>query len=289
MQAADGLCFIEVDGVLFTFDMETPESLKLRSIAFKVQILPKGVPTMQVPRHLFGELGKTAPGVERLKKTRHLEDYMQKLDENFPILVKRAFLWALGHTGASNTGANYLCKIGAIKKMVNIAERSSVLSLRGTASQALSLVARSSVGRSELNKYSWISAEPQSAAIAVPMKAESIFWIEENEELIPYREKSRAIDGILDEIELNEQEKDILKHVCVLGSVINKSESEQFLRNLRSTAPLAFQSIPLFHAVMVTIAAYSFKLQTRRTIHKIFERIHRIEGIEKLDAYPYIS
>ena len=280
----------EVEGTSFNYfyNEETGFS-NLHSVAFKVQVLPKGVPTMQVPRHLFGELAKTAPGLNKLKESKFLEEYRNKLSDTLPVIEKRACLWALGHAGASNTGANYLAKIGAIEAMINVAERSSVLSLRGTASQALSLVARSSVGRSELHKHFWISAEPQSASIAVPTKAEAIFWIENNAEVFPYKDKCKEVDGILDGIELDESEREILKHICILGGVVNKTESEQYLRNLRSNSPLSYQSLPLFHAVMTTLAGYSFKLSTRRVIHKIFERINRIECLNDLDKYRYIS
>ena len=176
---------IENEGIIFKFIEDIVDGSRLDSVAFKVQVLPKGVPTMQVPRHLFGELGKTLLGIEKLKQTKYLREYMAKLSEDLPIIQKRACLWALGHTGASNTGASYLGKIGAIQAMVTVAEKSPVLSLRGTASQALSLIARSSTGRSELNKYSWTSAEPQSASIAVPTRTEAIFWIEKNAEVFP--------------------------------------------------------------------------------------------------------
>ena len=172
--------------------------------------------------------------------------------------------------------------------MVTVAEKSPVLSLRGTASQALSLIARSSTGRSELNKYSWTSAEPQSASIAVPTRTEAIFWIEKNAEVFPYKEICKEIDTILEEIVLTDQEKEIIKHVCILGNSVSKTESEQYLRNLRSNSPLSYQSLPLFHAIMIILGAYTFKLSTRRIIHKIFERIHRIECLDDLDKYRYI-
>ena len=279
---------IESDGILYKFSNDGTGD-RLDSVAYKIQVLPKGMPTMQVPRHLFGELGKTKPGIEKLTQTKYLEEYMQNLSENLPVIEKRAYLWALGHTGASNTGATYLAKIGAIEAMVKVAEKSSVLSLRGTASQALSLIARSSMGRAELNKYSWTSAEPQSASIAVPASAEAIFWIEKNADLFPYKDRCKEIDGIMDDFLLNDEEKEILKHICILGSAINKSESELFLRNLRSNSPMSYQSLPLFHAVMVVLGSYSFKLPTRRFIHKVFERINRIECFDDLDTFRYIS
>lgn len=285
----NGSFAIESEGVVFSFNQDDEGVSKLHKVAYRIQLLPKGMPTMQVPHHLFGELAKTEIGIDKLKETKYLERYMRKLEEPLPIIEKRACLWALGHTGASNTGAVYLSKIGAIEAMVRLAEKSPVLSLRGTASQALSLVARSGVGRSELNKHQWISAQPHSASIAVPQNAESIFWIEHNEDTFPYRDRCREIDTILDDIILNDQEKNILRHVCILGSVISKAESEQFLRNTRNTLPMSFQSLPLFHAVMIVLGSYSFKLQTRRIIHKIFERVHRIECLDDLDTYRYIS
>lgn len=278
----------ENNGVIFIFESINNVPSKLHKVWFKLQILPKGVPTLQIPRHIFGELGKTTAGIELLSKTKYIEEYCEGLMGNHPVLHKRAWIWALGHTGASNHGSSYLIKAHGITSIINTAENSPILSLRGTAVQALSLIARSSTGRSELYKHNWISNESNSCPIAVPTNAEKFFWVEKNSEIFPFKQNCEQIERIFESLELNDLEKEILKHVCFLGSLMNKSISEQFLRNLRNNAPMSFQNLRLFHAVMTAISVYSFKLQTRRVIHKLFERIHRIECLDELDKFTYI-
>jgi len=96
------------------------------------------------------------------------------------------------------------------------------------------------------------------------------------------------LEGVISSIALNEVESKIYYHACRLGTVADKSDSENFLRNLRITQPIAYQSLPLFHCLMVTLSGFSFKLQTRRVIHKLLERVYRVDNMEKLDQFPYV-
>ena len=283
-QPADG-CSLEASGVSFLF---TAGLGKLVKVSFRLQVLPRGVPALQIPRHLFGELGKTAAGIEILAASRHIETYIGQLFHAKPVNLKRAWVWAMGHTGGSNYGAGYLAKTNGIAALIKLAETSTVLSLRGTAAQALSLVARSPLGRGELKKFDWVSSDAYSSSIAVPEKAEKFFWIEKKMEVFSFDDECSRVEKVFDGILLSDLEKDVFRHVCLLGSLMNKSSSEQFLRNLRNNAPGSFLSRNLFHAVMTALAGFSFKLSTRRVIHKLFERAYRMENLQELDGFTYI-
>ncbi|OMJ82451.1 hypothetical protein SteCoe_16860 [Stentor coeruleus] len=280
---------IENDGIFFTFS-ETENSLTIESIKFRAHLLPKGIPAVQVPKHFFGELGKTKLGFNKLISSKVLEKYTQKLMEKHTIIEKRAWMWALGHAGSTNHGAEYLISIKAIRQLVEIAEKSLILSLRGTAIQTLSLISRSAVGRKELLKYFWTSKpENNSISISVPLDSNKIFWLEDRSIEFMHSDKCKEVEMILDSIELSDKEKEIYEHVCKIGSVIDKTESEGFLRDMRAATPLALQSIPLFHAVMTTLSGYSFKLSVRRKIHKLLERIYRVPNVNDVDNLIYIS
>ena len=110
-----------------------------------------------------------------------------------------------------------------------------------------------------------------------------IFWLENDDNHHPFKEKCKEIEEILDSIQLTDQEKEIYTHMCVLEGVVDKTTSENFLRNLRINSPLSYQSLPLFHAIMITLSAYTFKLSVRRVIHKLFERINRIENFDEIE------
>mmetsp|Transcript_14261 Transcript_14261/g.14335 ORF Transcript_14261/g.14335 Transcript_14261/m.14335 type:complete len:344 (+) Transcript_14261:359-1390(+) len=276
---------VEKDGIIFKFDVIRPGRFMLNRISYRLLCVPRAAPTMLFPRHLYGELVKTKLGLKKLKDSRHIEELLAKLTSDGPIIEKRAALWALGHTGCTERGVIYLTSLRAIGTMINIAEQSPVLSLRGTAFQAVSLLAKSQLGRSELAKHGWASPVSMQATIAMPLKAEAIFWLEDEEKTPFYSDKCLEAENVLDSIDLNEEEKEVLNHVIGLGSVVNRSESEQFLRNKRMQSPNIFQSIPLFHATMTIIAAYTFKMSARKLVHKLFERIYRSqENLKELDG-----
>lgn len=144
---------IEKDGILFKFDVIRPGKFLLNKIVYRLLVVPRAAPTMLFPRHLYGELVKTKLGLKKLKDSGHIEELLGKLTSDCPIIERRASLWALGHTGCTERGVIYLSSLRAIETMIQIAEQSPVLSLRGTAFQAVSLLARSTLGRNELNKH----------------------------------------------------------------------------------------------------------------------------------------
>ena len=281
---------VEHEGVIFCFGREgNSGGCRLDEVKYRVQVVPNESVSMHIPMHLFGELVKTELGMKMLGDRGYLEEYMKKLDEKHSIIEKRSCLWALGHVGASAMGAAYLIKLGAVQKIVTIAETSLTLSLRGTAVQTLSLISRSSLGRAELNRYSWISSHHGYNSIAIPANPDVIFWLEQADMEYPFLQKSIEVERILENTELNEQETEIYSNICKLGGVLDKSANETFLRGLRFNSPLSFQSLKLFHAIMVTISAYSFKLPVRRAIHKLLERVYRIENLEVMDQLEYIT
>lgn len=127
------------------------------------------------------------------------------------------------------------------------------------------------------------------ATIAMPLKAEAIFWLEDEEKTHIFTEKCAEVELILEQIQLNEEEREVLGHIIGLGSVVNRNESEQFLRNKRMQTPNIFQGINLFHAAMVVIGVYTFKMPARKLVHKLFERIYRSQDrLEELDSLEFL-
>ncbi len=60
-------------------------------------------------------------------------EYFKKemLSEETPLSRKRAALWTLGHIGSSEYGFQILQEADILKEVVNLAENSEILSLRG--------------------------------------------------------------------------------------------------------------------------------------------------------------
>jgi hypothetical protein len=275
----------ENDGVFFTFS--STKDLKLESVRFRVLVLPQGSSAVHPPGHFFGELSKTRKGFQKLIETGLIEKYGKGILEENQVAQRRAWLWALGHVGASEDGTCYLLQKDILKNILKIAEKSETLSLRGTAFQVISLIARTNCGRIELAKRGWVCNEGDFLnVVAVPCIPQRFFHIEGKEQKI-YHPLCRNLEDVVESVSLDLQEKQVLEHICRLGTVVDKSESENFLRTVRITSPKVFQNLKLFHVVSVILSGYSFKLQTRRVIHKLLERVYRVDNFGELDMFRY--
>lgn len=91
-----------------------------------------------VPLHFYGELTKTAEGCRILEEKGHFDEFAEVIvnykdeDEDLERIVKlKSCLWAVGNIGANDGGVPFLEKSGIVTEIVSIAERSSVISLKG--------------------------------------------------------------------------------------------------------------------------------------------------------------
>lgn len=272
-------------GVIFKF-LYSDKNTSLVGVNYRIQVLPKASPSIKFPKHLYGELVQTKLGLKKLQESGHPEELLENLNSECPAIQKRVALWGLGHIGSSERGVQYLSKLNAISMMVQIAERSSTLSLRGTAFQALCLLANTILGRKELLKYGWVCSQSN---IALPLQSDKIFWLETGNSFENFLEKSSEADKIIESIPLSSEEKEVLDNIIGLGNFVRRGESEMFLRTKRYQSPEIFESLRLFHAVMTHLAAYSFKISIRRIIHKLFEKVYKKQAlIHELDDFNHI-
>jgi rapamycin-insensitive companion of mTOR len=91
-----------------------------------------------VPLHFYGELTKTAEGCRILEEKGHFDEFAQFIiackdeDEDLEIITKlKSCLWAVGNIGANDGGVPFLQSSGVVKEIVDLAEYSSVISLKG--------------------------------------------------------------------------------------------------------------------------------------------------------------
>lgn len=280
----DFLCF-EKSGIKFQFiDSLKP---KLFSVTFKVKIDSKSLPVFCMPKHFFAELSKTSEGLGVLKGSGHLTDYCEILIKQGSVLNKRAVLWALGCVGSTDLGAEELDRIGAVKLMVHIAEKCPILSLRGTAFQALGLISRNLVGKRVLLALGWVCNEVNNAAIILPSNLDSFFFIEKTQEFLPFHQKVEDLESSLNKNKLSKIESEVFELVCSLGSVLEKGKIEKTLKILKKGNPGIFLSQNLFNSVMGVISVYQFSLTTRQFIHKLFDLIPQGPLLD-FDMYRYI-
>ncbi len=108
------------------------DKVYIENVVFKVQILPQKYKIIRTPVHLYGELVKTEDGAKYLKSTNDIE-YCKKevMSPETSLTRKRAALWTIGHIGSSEAGFILLQEADILKEIVNLAENSEILSLRG--------------------------------------------------------------------------------------------------------------------------------------------------------------
>lgn len=88
--------------------------------------------------HFYGELTKTAEGCRILEEKGHFNEFSQFIvackdeDEDLEVITKlKSCLWAIGNIGANDGGVPFLQKSGVVRDIVEIAEHSGVISLKG--------------------------------------------------------------------------------------------------------------------------------------------------------------
>lgn len=277
---------LEKFGVTFKFAQKS-RHLYLTEVSYRVQILPKATASIKFPKHLYGELVQTKLGLKKLQESKHVEELVEHLKSETSVIQKRVALWALGHTGSSERGILYLQKLGIITTIVETAEKSPVLSLRGTAFQSLCLLASTNAGRKELLKYGWNCSQTN---IALPVHSEKIFWLDNDDSFATFSNKCSVAEGIIDSIPLSTDEQEILFNIVGLGNVVRRGEAEVYLKAKRAANPAAFLGVNLFHAVMSYLSMFTFKLGTRKIIHKLMEKIYTLQkSIHELDSFDHIN
>ena len=282
-----GSMILEKEGVLFEFAPRSENSMELVFVAFRVELMPKAPPSIIIPTHLYGELVKTKMGLRKLQQTQHIVELLGDLSSDLPGIKKRAALWALGHTGCTERGCSYLIKLKAVERIVKMAEQSTVLSLRGTAYQALSLISKSTKGKQELLRLGWASPEHQNSTISLPLDPSAFFTITPYECQGYYADHLQRFDEYRVANGLTSEEEEIVNNMASLGNVVTRPQSETFLRNKRAQSPEAFNNPKIFSMAVAILSHYSFKLNARRIFHKILDKAPRSAGfLAAFDQLP---
>jgi len=130
------------------------------------------------PPHFYRELTRTSEGCKLLHQKGHFDEFvntirkfgMESQDPETMLKVKGC-LWAVGNVGSMELGAPFLEKIDVVDLIIGIAERSQVMSMRGTAFFVLGLISRSIHGQDILAAAGWdttMDAFGQSMGICLP-------------------------------------------------------------------------------------------------------------------------
>lgn len=232
-----------------------------------------------VPPHFYRELTRTAEGCELLQAKGHLEEFAATIqdfameDEDPETILKvKGCLWAVGNVGSMELGAPFLERTEVVKRVVQIAESSQVMTLRGTAFFVLGLISRSLHGQEILAEYGWdatVNIMGESLGYTLPLDFNKLFSLK------PFTDRASAIPqpsrptAATDEDPTN---AGILASITKLGNTVLTNKALAELGAFKHKKAPGFQSTTLFKKVMVLLASHGYGVQQWRFVVDLFDK-----------------
>lgn len=274
----NGTFVVEKAGVAFHFAADNAsELLYLTAIAYRVEVLPKTLAKKSIPVHLFGELARTEMGVAMIESHSVLQTFVHEIrNPESTLLNKRASLWGVAHIGSSETGLRLVLSSDILPSLIALAETSECLSLRGTSLYALGLISKTVAGKRALAKYGWLSHPQPGSIVCLPKNMRSFFTIapiEYKGDFTKHRELWEFFEETLCNYNFPEESQRALKYIGNLSNHVTQKDALPELRKMAQKSPDIFLDVEVFHCVVMILTNYSFKLQVRRWIFQLFDRL----------------
>ncbi|KAI9846768.1 MAG: hypothetical protein M1837_003617 [Sclerophora amabilis] len=257
-----------------------------------------------VPPHFYRELTRTAEGCRLLEDKGHFNDFVATIQEfgmeqHDPeiILKVKGCLWAVGNVGSMALGAPFLETTDVVHRIVQIAEHSEVMTLRGTAFFVLGLISRSIHGLEILDERGWDSATTtmgESLGLCVPQQIGRLFSVrrfplrgcsDHVPKLTPLlqiqpwptepREASAPALPAAEETSLAEDDPvnaKILQLIVDLGNTVLTKRALSDLMHIKTKKASGFRDPRLFRKVMRILESHHYRLFVRRFIIDLFDR-----------------
>ncbi|KAK0530307.1 hypothetical protein OC842_003969 [Tilletia horrida] len=192
-----------------------------------------------VPPHFFGEMAKTAEGCALLEEKGHFSEFASfirrhgKESDDVEIIAKlKSMLWTVGNIGVNHRGLNFLEAEDIISVIVEIAERSKVLSVRGVAYFVIGMISSTPQGAEVLQDYGWRTAWTSMGLPAGVCIPDDIDRFVEIEPWTPVRARSRSYSELM--YSADPVERDILSALSELGNGIVAKLAHRELLKLKA-------------------------------------------------------
>jgi rapamycin-insensitive companion of mTOR len=254
-----------------------------------------------VPPHFYRELTRTQEGCRLLSDKGHFEEFaatireygMQSDDPELITKVKGC-MWAVGNVGSMPLGAPFIGTSDVVERIVDIAQKHEVLSLRGTAFFVLGLISRSVHGLEILSEQGWdANTTPcgESLGFCLPVDVSSFFslapWTTKRitNENIPDSQKTEtcapppmAPRPPLEPSEPLAEDDDEAANQRVLEIVVDLSNSVLFKRamgelvQVRHRRKGGFTSERLFRQIMALLEYNHYRLPIRKVVTELFHK-----------------
>lgn len=231
-----------------------------------------------VPPHFYRELTRTAEGCRLLKAKGHFEefaatiqDFVDEEEDAETILKVKGCLWAVGNVGSMELGAPFLERTDVVKYIVQIAETSQVMTLRGTAFFVLGLISRSLHGQEILAEHGWdgtVNVMGESLGYVLPLDFAKLFSLRPFLADQPPLKRSRP-GPIVDDDATN---TDILDAITKLGNTVLMHKAIGELNALKHAKAAGFHSPALFRKVMVLLASHGYRVPQYRFVIDLFDK-----------------
>jgi rapamycin-insensitive companion of mTOR len=235
-----------------------------------------------VPPHFYRELTRTKEGCKLLKQKGHFDefaatirDFASENDDPEIILKVKGCLWAVGNVGSMELGAPFLENSDVVKWVVQIAEQSEVMSLRGTAFYVLGLISRSLHGQEILLEYGWdgvVNDSGEALGFCLPLNFNKLFamtpWVAQAEDM-SWNPNAEIKVAVTDRDPVNAR---ILKLATDLGNTVLAKKAANDLQAIKARKAPGFSKPAIFHKVMQILEAHHFRLPACRFMLDLFDK-----------------
>ncbi|SPO40478.1 related to protein ste16 [Pseudozyma flocculosa] len=233
-------------------------------------------PDGTVPPHFYGELAKTAEGCEILRQKGHFGDFahfirQHGLEHSDAELINKlkSVLWAVGNIGSTTLGLPFLEAEDVISQIIEIAENSLVMSVRGTCFFVLGLISATTQGSELLQDYGWISVcTPLGVPLGLCLPSDVGRLVS-----MPTWDVEEVLDlGYLDFCEPDTVlENKAITSIANLGNSILANNASRTLAKLKLKHKATFEDVALLTRAVELMDCFYIRLPVRRYIWELFD------------------
>ncbi|PWY98657.1 hypothetical protein BCV70DRAFT_178261, partial [Testicularia cyperi] len=229
-----------------------------------------------IPPHFYGELAKTAEGCQMLEDKGHFAEFAHFIRQHGTessdaelISKLKSVLWAVGNIGSTELGLPFLEAEDVVARIVEIAEGSLVLSVRGTCFYVLGLISSTHNGAELLKTLGWQSVRTPlgvSIGLCVPDDVQRLLTIP--------RWTAAGITS-LSHLELADPETVVVNKVITsianLGNSILATNASRSLTKLKAKHRAVFQDMSVLARALQLMDTHYYRLPVRRYIWELFD------------------
>ncbi|RPD54648.1 hypothetical protein L226DRAFT_535797 [Lentinus tigrinus ALCF2SS1-7] len=230
-----------------------------------------------VPPHFYGVMAKTDLGCEVLQEKGHFAEFAHFIrrhglesEDRDLILKLKSVLWAVGNIGATERGLPFFEEEEIIPAILEIAEQSLVLSVRGTCFFVLGLISSTPQGAEILGDYHWeatLSPLGLPTGLCVPLDVDQFVSIPPWDCVA-----SEALDDSRLTPPESEEETEVMTAIYNLANTVIANAASRSLTKMKSKPEYRhiFSSPSMFYRALHTISTQKYRMPVRRYIFDLF-------------------